>query len=48
MAIVTSIISVNVWQIIMYELPKYRTFESLTVNEKVKVMRYNVGDDVHG
>ena len=46
MIILTSTISVNIWQIITYELPKYLRFESLTVNVKVQVMRYNVADDV--
>ena len=46
--IVTYTISVIVCKIITYERSNYRRYESLTLNEKVKVMRCNVADDMNG
>ena len=48
MATATCTISVIVCEIITYELPKYRRFESLTFKKKIKAIRNHVDDSNFG
>ena len=46
MAIVTSAVSIIVYNISTYELPNCTQFKSLTFRKKFKVVRYNIADYV--